>query len=288
MSGSRTPAHEAVPSRPIQEADVPLLVWLEATEGRPELGALWRFLRDYVRTMAGGRFRIRLRHFPTGAGGVRHPATRLLQDSVGLAAAEREAGDADLLVYGCWGAPILETRAMLETPVTGLTEASVRVGSLYAFRPAIVTISEGLRSGMERDLAQLGALGGLLVPPVWWLDPPSTHEDVLEALDSPGPLIDRFDTVAQRAADAGADAILVGCGYLGPLFAAHGYTNLLRRPDVPVLDCCTMAYELGCLLLGMHRRGVRPGRRAYPPVPETSRTALGAALANLRDGDRRP
>jgi allantoin racemase len=260
----------------------PRLIWLEATDGKPELNDLWSFLRRYLNETAGANFSVELRHFPAGAGGVRHPSTRLANDGIALAAAESAAAEADLLVFGCWASPTIEARALVDVPVTGLTEASVRLGPIFAFRPAIVTVAEGLRMSYERDIAQFGATNSLLDPPVWWLDPQSTHEDVLEAVDSPGSVIDRFDVVAHRAVDAGADAILVGCGYFGPLFTVHGYTHVSGRPDVPVLDCCLLAYQLGSTLLDMHRRGVDPSERAYPTVPPASVEPLRSALARVR------
>jgi allantoin racemase len=260
----------------------PRLIWLEATEGKPELSGLWSFLRSYLDGLAATDYSIELRHFPRGAGGVRHPSTRLANDAIALAAAELAAPDADLLVFGCWATPTIEARALVDVPLTGLTEASVRLGPLFAFRPAIVTVAEGLRMSYERDIAQFGATRSLLDPPVWWLEPPSSHEDVLEAIESPGSLIDRFDSVAHRAIDAGADAILVGCGYFGPLFTVHGYTHVSQRPDVPVLDCCLLAYQLGSALLNLHRLGVDPSQRAYPPVPLASSEPLRTALARVR------
>ena len=52
------------------------------------------------------------------------------------------------------------------------------LGSVIARRPAIVTVAEGLRDGLVRDLGDIGLLGRMADPPVWGLDPPSTHEDV--------------------------------------------------------------------------------------------------------------
>lgn len=256
----------------------PRLLWLEATEGRAELAGLWSFLRRYLTDLAGDRVSVELRHLPGGAGGVRHPATRLLQDAVALSAAAQAADDADLVVFGCWAAPVLEARALLGIPVTGLAEGSVRLGSLLATRPAVVTVAEGLRPGFDRDLATFGAAGAGL----WWLDPASTHEDVLEAVERPGALVDRFDRVARRAVDAGADAVLVGCGYLGPLFTVHGYRHVGGHPDVPVLDCCLLGFQLGTTLLDLRRAGVEPSARAFPQVPPASRQPLAAAMERLR------
>lgn len=254
----------------------PRMVWIEATVGRPELAGLWDFLRAYLADLAGDRVDVTMCHVARDAGGVRHPATRLLSDGVALAAAREAAADADVLVYGCWGAPTAEARALIDVPVTGLTEASVRLGATLATRPAVVTVAEGLRPTFARDLAALGA-----ELPILWLDPPSSHTDVLDAVADPAPLIDRFDRVARRAVDGGADAILVGCGYFGPIFSAHGYRSVGGSPDVPVLDCAALAFGFGALLADLHARGQSASRRGYPPVPAGASAALHGTLDRL-------
>lgn len=253
------------------------VTWLEATEGRDALAGLWGLLRSYLDHIAGDRATVTLRHLPTAAPGARHPAARLLSDAVALGQAQQAAAGADVLVYGCWAAPVAEARALVDVPVTGLTEASVRLGATLAARPAVVTVSEGLRHGLERDFAALGAPD----LPLWWLEPASSHDDVLVAVDEPAALIDRFDRVARRAADAGADAILVGCGYLGPLFTVHGYRHVGGRPDVGVLDCCLLAFEFANLLADLAVRGVRPSRRSAPPLGPGPGKVASDLLARL-------
>lgn len=264
----------AVPGAPLRVA------WLEATEGRAELAPVWDLLRGYLDGLAGTRAAVTLRHLPTPTPGARHPAARLLSDALAVAQARDAAPDADVLVYGCWAAPVAEARALVATSVTGLTEASLRIGATLAARPAVVTVAEGLRHGFARDFAALG------VPdlPLWWLDPASTHADVVAAVADPAALVDRFDRVARRATDAGADAILVGCGYLGPLFAVHGYDHVGGRPEVPVLDCCLLAFEFATMLAGLAGRGVGASRRTAPPLDPGPAAAADGLLARLTGG----
>ncbi|WP_028924140.1 aspartate/glutamate racemase family protein [Pseudonocardia acaciae] len=260
---------------------LPKLTWIEGSAGDPDLAPLWTLIRDYVAGLADGAFELNFTHLPAEAGGVRHPATRLLQDSIMLTAAADAAADADVVILGCWASPIIEARALLDTPVTGLAEGSARIGAAFGSRLAVVTVAEGLRPGFERDLALFVAPDNLLAPPVWWLDPQCRPDDLLTAVDSPGHLIDRFDAVATRAADAGADAILTGCGSVGALLAVHGYRHPRTRPDVPVLDCDASTYHLARTLHDLHRAGSHPSRTAYPPVPPDRRPALDAAMTRL-------
>jgi Asp/Glu/hydantoin racemase len=269
----------------------PTLAWIEGTEARPGLARLWSFLDGYLKELAGDDFEVVFAAFPRPAGGVRQAAPRLLSEAIGLATARAavEAG-AELVVYNDWAMPIHATRSLLDVPVTGVAEASAVLGNVLAQRPAVVTVAEGLRWGFERDLRDFGAAGRMAQPPVWWLDPQSTHEDVQEAVDRPDALVGRFDAVAQRAVAAGADAILVGCGYFGPVLSHAGYTHVTGHPDVPVYDCTRLAYELGATLHRLHAAGHGPSRRGFPTPPAgSSADAVAGVLDHLEvvGGERR-
>ena len=269
----------------------PRLVWVEGTEARPELNGLWAFLDSYLKEKAAGIFDVSFVAFPRPAGGVRQLAPRLLSEALGLAAAEVAAQHgADLVIYNDWAMPIYATRAHLDVPVTGVAEASAVVGNVLAQRPAIVTVAEGLRWGFERDMREFGLASKMLQPPVWWLDPQSTHEDVQDAVDDPAAFVERFDQVARRAVSAGADAILVGCGYLGPTLSHAGYTHVRGNPDVPVYDCTHLAYELGLMLYRLYQAGVGPSRIGFQRPPESGAAAVADVLKHLQfvDGAKKP
>jgi Asp/Glu/hydantoin racemase len=261
----------------------PRLVWVEGTEARPGLGRLWAFLDGYLKSQAEGMFDVSFVAFPRPAGGVRQASPRLASEIMGLAASDAAARHgADLIIYNDWAMPIYATRAHLDVPVTGVAEASALIGNTLALRPAIVTVAEGLRWGFERDVREFGFADRMLHPSVWWLDPQSTHEDVQDAIDRPEKLVDRFDKVAHEAVMAGADAILVGCGYLGPILGHAGYRHVVGRPDIPVYDCTHLAYELGVMLYRLHQAGVSPSRRGHQLPGAESRTALTAVLEHVR------
>lgn len=269
----------------------PQLIWVEGTEARPGLIGLWRFLDTYLKQQAKDEFDVRFVAFPRPAGGVRQLTPRLFSEALGLVAAQVavEAG-ADLVIFNDWAMPIHATRAHLDIPVTGVAEASALLGSALAQRPAIVTVAEGLRWGFERDMRDFGVAANLLHPPVWWLDPQSTHEDVQEAVSEPDALVARFDEVARRAVAAGADAILVGCGYLGPTLSHAGYTHVTGFPDVPVYDCTQLAFELGVTLHRLHRVGIKPSRSGFARPSEQNADAVAEIVEQLQvvDGLKKP
>ena len=261
----------------------PRLVWVEGTERRPGLNGLWRFLDAYLREQAGDMFEVSFVSFPRPAGGVRQLAPRLLSEALGLVAAQvaSEHG-ADLVIYNDWAMPIYATRAHLDIPVTGVSEAAAVLGSVLSQRPAIVTVAEGLRWGFERDMREFGLADKLVQPPVWWLDPQSTHEDVQDAVDKPDAFIERFDVVAQRAVAAGADAILVGCGYVGPTLLHAGYDHVRGHPDVPVYNATHLAFELGATLYRLQRAGIGPSRVGFAHPPAEGAAAAADVLAHLQ------
>lgn len=259
----------------------PTLVWLDVTDGAAEFAPLWKFLSEYVAGLSAGRYRTVLRHSGRTCGGIRHPATRILQDAASLAAANRAAAEADVLVLGCWGSPTVAVRSILEIPVAALAEASILATRALAARAAVVTVAPSLVAPFAADCMQISGGRGLLSRPVWAYDPASSYADVVEALERPGALINRFDAVARDAVSAGADAIITGCGYLGPVFASHGYTAVRGAPDVPVLDCTRMGFEHANMLYRLASAGHGPSSRGYARPTQPALAAMNSAMASF-------
>ena len=259
-------------------------MWIESTEARPGLAKLWSFLDAYLKDISGPEFETSSIAFPIGGGGVRQPAARLLTETLAVAVVAEVESQADLFILNDMAQPFYPLRALISKPITGIMEASIVLGNVLARRPAIITVTEGLRAGMERDMFEIGLLGRMANPAVWWLDPATTHEEIQDAIDSPDMLLGRFDEVAHRAVDAGADAILVGCGYYGPVFAKHGYTHVSNRPDVPVYDCARLGLELARTLYSLHSAGVNPSLRGFPRLAESNAKAARGMLARIIEG----
>ncbi|MBN9176633.1 MAG: hypothetical protein J0I43_04600 [Microbacterium sp.] len=259
------------------------LVWLEATAGAPELAPLWEFLADRVDALAEGRVATRVVHAGIDAGGIRTAPNRLLSDAAVLArAVEVDAGDAaDALVIGCWGAPTSAVRAAVGIPATGLADANVRAVGSLARRAVVVTVAESLVPVFADEIDALGSAGFLMDRPVRAYAPESTHLDVLRAIEDPTDLISRFDATARRAVDDGADAIVVGCGYLAPIFAAHGYTAVSTAADVPILDCNRIALEHALHLRTLADAGIAPTARGYLRPVHARHRALASASHRL-------
>lgn len=259
------------------------ITWVEATHGDERLARLWSFLAEQVQLIASGRAHVRLRHVSVAAGGIRTAPNRLMSDAAILAAALDEQPHADALVLGCWGAPTDVVRAAVNVPVSSLPDGSVRAVGSLARRAVVVTVSPTLVPIFSDDLRRLGTTGFLEDRPVRAYDPESTHVDVLDAVDDPAALIARFDEVARAAVADGADAIIVGCGYLAPIFTHHGYTRVGDHPDVPVLDCNRLALEHALGLLALDAAGIRPTARGYVRPTGERAAALTTAAARFTD-----
>jgi Asp/Glu/hydantoin racemase len=260
---------------------MPVLSWLEATEGAAELDPLWRFLAEQIESASAGRFETRLRHMSISTGGVRHPATRLLNDAGLLASAVAAEPESDVMVLGCWGSPVHAVRAAVSVPVASLPEASALAVAAFARRAVIVTVAPSLAPIFTAEVRQFGAAGFAAGEAVRAYHPESTHGDIVDAIADPAALIDRFNRVAVRAVDDGADAIVVGCGYLAPIFSAHGYRSVTGHPDVPVYDCNRIAIEHAASLYALHRAGIGPAPRSYAPAQGAKGTAFARALSAL-------
>jgi Asp/Glu/hydantoin racemase len=257
------------------------VTWLEATDGDPALDDLWSFLADSVERLADGRVRTRLQHTAVNTGGIRTAANRLLSDAAILAAGLDAEPASDAIVIGCWGAPTDAVRTASQVPVSSLPDGSVRAIGSLAKRAVVITVAPSLVPIFTGDLHAMGATGFLADRPVRAYDPESTHLDVVRAILDPSDLIARFDRVAEQAVRDGADAIVVGCGYLAPVFTRHGYTHVLAHPDVPVIDCNRLAFEHVLQLMRLDDAGITPSPRGYVRPDEARREALAAAAGRF-------
>lgn len=262
------------------------LTWIEATSGNIDHKVLWGFLEEQIKRLARGRVAINFVHLPFATGGVRTPANRLLNDAAVLACAVDHAKESDAVVVGCWAAPTENIRAALNHPdspsvVTALPDASVRLVGSIARRAVVLTVSPQLVSIFEGDLARLGALGFHSDRPVRAYSPETTHDDVVRAIAEPDFLIEKFDQEAKLAVEDGADAIVVGCGYLAPIFSQAGYTHVKGHPDVSVIDCGRLAMEHAITLLELQSHGISATSRGYPAPKKAQEKQLGEAVAHL-------
>lgn len=230
------------------------ILWNEATTGVAELDPLWAALRRYFPKVARADTEVVMRHLPLSGNYVRSLYTELLNNWAVVessAAAEREGFDA--VVLGCWADPLWEAREALNIPVVGIGEAAMLLATTLGYKFAVVTVAPGVIPTIETDLRLYGLQERAISRPVRSLDPPSDLGLLAESVTDPHRrLIPNFERVAHRCIEDGAEVIVVGCGYYGPILSLHGYGEI-PGTGVPVVDCSAAGLKLAESLVDLRR-----------------------------------
>ncbi len=175
---------------------------------------------------------------------------------VGGIAAEEQSFDA----YAIMSIPepaLRETRSVVDIPVVGYGESSYLTASMLGQRVGVMLfiteMAPLIRENAERVIPAHRFAG---VRPVGF-----TFNDVLQAFDSPGPLLDKFRESARALIRDGADVIIPGEAPLCVLLARNG---LDRVDDVPVLDAIGATIKMAESMVDLRRSsGMAPARRGY-------------------------
>ena len=179
-----------------------------------------------------------------------------------------EANDAgfDAIALGCFQDPAMEeARELVDIPVFGMCEMSVKWAQLYGKRPAIINYD---RPCSRKSLLLLQHRYGVLdsmVPTVYY-DMPL---DLLgKAFDDPGKVIDLSLEAAEQAVEQGADVIMPGCGLLNLILANNGI-NRVPGTQIPIMDVTAVlmkAIESAVIL--REETGLQIGRGAFYEKPD--------------------
>jgi allantoin racemase len=228
------------------------IFWNEATSGSSELVPLWNTLREYFPQVAHADTDVHLRHLPLSGGYVRTLYTELLNNRAvveNTIGAQEEGFDA--VVLGCWADPLWEAREVVDIPVVGIGEASMLLATTLGHKFAVITVAPGVVPTIEIDLRLYGMEDRFIHLPVRALDPPSDADLLLESIEDPyRRLIPTFERVAHGCIEDGAEVIVVGCGYYGPILSLHGYREI-PGTGVPVVDCSAAGLKMAEMLVGL-------------------------------------
>jgi allantoin racemase len=246
------------------------ILWNEATSGAQELAPLWQALRDYFPRVARPDTDVEVRHLPVSGNFVRSLYTELLNNRAiveNTIQAERDGFDA--VVLGCWADPLWEAREAVDIPVVGIGEASMLLALTLGYKFAVITVAPGVIPTIELDLRLYGLESRAIPRPVRTLDPPSDATMLLESVTDPHRhFIPNLERVARRCIDDGAEVIVVGCGYYGPILTLHGY-NEIPGSGVPVLDCSAAGLKMAELLVDLARStGLAKSKALYFRSPD--------------------
>ena len=220
------------------------LCWIHPTARTAALEPLWARFEAEMPSVLGPGVELAFR-YPDRSGNFTRSLYAEHLNSVLMIeeALAAEADGCDGVFLGCWNDALWEAREMLRIPVASLSEQAMLAALTMGRRLAVVTVSEKTAVAIEQDLLAYGLRERAIARPVRSISPESDLDLLRGAVDDPhSRFIPRFEEVARACVSDGADVVLVGCGYYGPLLRTAGYTHV---PDtgVPVVDSTTVALK---------------------------------------------
>lgn len=230
------------------------ILWSEATSGPSAMQPVWQLLQKYFERIARPDSEVVVRHAAVSGNYIRSLHTELLNNPAVVETVIHGAQDGfDAVVLGCWADPLWEAREAVDIPVIGIGEASMLLACTLGYKFAIITVAPGVIPTIELDLRMYGLQDRAIHRPVRSLEPSSDLELLLESVTDPWKrMIPNFERVARQCIADGAEVIVVGCGYYGPIFSMHGYTQI-PGTGVPVLDCSAAGLKMAESLADLHK-----------------------------------
>lgn len=150
-----------------------------------------------------------------------------------------------------------ETRSIVNIPVVGYGESAMLTACMLGERIGVLMFIEGMRGVIEENVRRMGLAGRFAGAHFVGF----TFNDVLQAYDQPGPLLDRFREAARGLIRQGADVIIPGEAPLNLLLARNGIN---RVDDVPVIDSLAATIKMAETMVDLRRTtGVAPSRNGY-------------------------
>lgn len=220
------------------------LCWIHPTGRNAALEPLWNTIHETVGSAVAQGVQLDFRFLDNSGGFTRSLYAEHLNSVLMVEAAiQAQADGYDGVFLGCWNDPLWETREMLDIPVASVGEQSMLAALAMGQRFAVITVSDKTAAAIERDIVGYGLTDRCIRQPVRTIKPYSTADLLLEATHSPEMrFIPRLESVAQQCIAEGADVILVGCAYYGPLLRRIGYRQVTGT-QVPVVDSSTVALK---------------------------------------------
>lgn len=230
------------------------MCWVHPTAKVPEMEQLWSAIERTMNPVVamgneiGYRFCERSANF-TRSSYAEHLNSVLIMDQ----AIRAEQDGFDGVFLGCWNDPLWEAREVLGIPVASVGEQSMLAAMAMGHRFAVVTVSCKTAVAIERDLFAYGFGERAIARPVRSISPESDGGLLMGAVIDPSrDFIPRFEQAALNCIADGADVILVGCAYFGPLLRRAGYTHVAGT-GVPVVDSTSVAIKYLEAMMGIAR-----------------------------------
>ena len=166
---------------------------------------------------------------------------------------------------------LTEIRTLVDIPVTGSGESCFHLATMYGQKFGMLLFIDLMAARYQQQIEGMGLAGHCVgVEPVGF-----NFNDVLEAFERPGPVIDKFRAAARRMIDKGADVIIPGEIPLNLLLASEGIS---RIDEVPLMDSLAVTLKTCEMMVDLKKlTGLSPSRRGWSqaaPPAERVRAVL--------------
>lgn len=168
--------------------------------------------------------------------------------------AEREGYDA--FVIGCTlDVGLFEGRSLVDIPVVGISETAYHMAMTQGRMFAVVTSSSAFCEVYGEQVVRYG-VDRRYLPGPYIVE--ASEEEIAGALVRPGPLLEKFVAMAERAVRDGASVIIPGPAFYATLAYRAGLKQVL---GAPVLDTISLAVKTAEMMAELKRVGIEPSRR---------------------------
>ncbi len=236
-------------------------------EGRAEMERRATLLRHYT----GPDTQVGIVDVPEGPASIESMYEEYLSIPAAVRrAVELQAEGWDALILGCFGDPGLDAlRELVEIPVVGPGEATALVAASLGHRFSIITITESVVPGTERQIRNVGLGEKLASVRVVGIPVLELHRDRARTVEA-------VVQVGRRALEEDrADTLVLGCMSMGFLEIAEEVAPVL---GVPVLNPGKVALKFAEALVGA---GLSHSRRAYMTPPKLAAGKVASPLELL-------
>lgn len=174
----------------------------------------------------------------------------------------------DGIIIGCFPDPGLSTlREMCDVPIIGLGEAAMLVATTLGEKFAVISVDDDINPNMEQSFLKYGLSSRAIPRPMRAVHPPITAvEDVEGYIDPFKVIIPKIEKTAVECIRDGAEVLLTGCGYLGPMLYMHNYT-IIKGTNVPIVNSSAIAVKFAEMMVGLDKLGIKVSRHLYYKRP---------------------